>query len=85
MNGEVKNLNVKIPVLDESSAALFTSFFHILSEAHVGFSKLKLNPTPIVNAKGSMFDHIPAQIRTIIGNNYKMNLVTMKSQNQSKR
>ncbi len=80
MNGELKNLNVKIPVLDESSRGLFASFFHILHEAHDGFSKLKpnLTSTPIMNAKGSMFDYIPDKIRTIIGNNYKMNLITMK-------
>ena len=86
MNGEgeliqfiSKNFrNLKIPPLNESSAPLFTSFFHILSEAHAEFSKLNLTPIHIVNAKGSMYEHIPAQIRTIIGNNHKMSLVTMK-------
>jgi hypothetical protein len=74
MNGEL----VKIPVLDESSRELFASFFHKLQAAHHEFSKLKLTSTPVANAKGSMFDYIPDKIRSLIGNNYKMNMITMK-------
>lgn len=69
--------NVKIPALNESSRELFTSFFQKLHIAHNEFSKLRLLSTPIVNAKGTMFDYIPDKIRAIIGNNYRMNLVTI--------
>jgi len=84
MNGELIQFinqnfrHVKIPVLDDSSRELFASFFNKLYTAHNEFSKLKLQSTPIMNAKGSMFDYIPQKIRSIIGNNYKMNMITMK-------
>lgn len=70
--------NIQIPKLDKSSHELFIDFFHKLYDANIEFSNLKFTSILVANSKGSMFEHIPTKIKNGIGNNFKMNLISMK-------